>query len=79
MVEAHMFGNSIQGSVAEPSFLYLMMAATYFRQASHTRQLHMRDALRDLGREYLTNAHRVVPAHACPASRLHPLTSNTQS
>jgi hypothetical protein len=79
MVEAHMFGNSIQGSAATPSFLYLMMAASYFRQASHTRQPHVRDALRDLGREYVSNAHRMVPMHACPGSGLHPLTSNTQS
>jgi hypothetical protein len=57
----------------------LVMAATCFRQASHTRHPHVRCALRDLGHEYLTNAHRVVPAHACPASGLRPLTSNTQS
>jgi hypothetical protein len=79
MVEAHMFGNSIQGSVAEPSFLYLVMAATYFRQASRTRQRHVRDALRDLGREYVSNAHRMVPVRACPGRGLHPLSSNTQS
>ena len=74
-----MFGNSIQCGVAEPSFLYLMMAAAYFRQASHTRHPHVRGALRDLGREYLTNAHRVVPAYAYPASGQHPLISNSQS
>jgi hypothetical protein len=74
-----MFGNSIQDRAATPSFLYLMMAATYFRQASHTRHPNVRGVSRDLGPEYLTNAHRAVPAHACPASGLHPLTSNTQS
>jgi hypothetical protein len=74
-----MFGNSVQGNVGEPSFLYLMMAASYFRQASRTRQPHLRNALRDLGREYVSNAGRVVPVHACPGSELHPLTSNTQS
>jgi hypothetical protein len=68
MMERKMFGNSIQGGAAEPSFLYLMMAATYFRQASRTRHLHVRRALRDIGREYLTNADRVVPAHACSRS-----------
>jgi hypothetical protein len=73
-----MFGNSIEDSAAAPSFLYVMMAATYFRQASHTRRPHMRGALRDLGREYLTN-HSVVTAPACAASERHPLTSNTQS
>ena len=74
-----MLGNSIQGSVAEPSFLYLVMAATYFRQASRTRQPHVRNALRDLGREYVSNARRVVSVHACPGSGLHHLNSNTQS
>jgi hypothetical protein len=79
MVEAHMFGNSIQGSVAEPSFLYLMMAATYFRQARRTRHAHVREALRDLGREYVTNARRVAPERACLGLGPHPPTSNTQS
>jgi hypothetical protein len=79
MMEARMFGNSIRGNAAAPSFLYVMMAATYFRQASHTRRPQMRGALRDLGREYLTNAHSVVTTPACPARELHPLTSNTQS
>jgi len=74
-----MFGNSSQGSVAEPSFLYLVMAATYFRQASRMRRPHVRNMLRDLGREYVSNAHRVVPVHACAGRGLHPLTSNTQS
>ena len=74
-----MVGNSIQGSVAEPSFLYLMMAATYFRQARRTRHAHVRNTLRDLGREYVINARRMVPVHARPGRGLHPLTSNTQS
>jgi len=73
-----MFDNSAQGNVAEPSFLYLVMAATYFRQASHTRQPHVRKALRDFGREYVNNARRVVPVHACPVSGRHHLKSNTQ-
>jgi hypothetical protein len=72
-----MFGNSFQEGAMEPSFLYLMMAATYFRQARRTRQPHVRYALRDIGREYLTNSCRVVPAHACPirstASHTSPL------
>jgi hypothetical protein len=79
MVEAYVFGNSNQGSVAKPSFLYLMMAASYFRQARRTRRPHVRDALRDLGREYVNNAHRMVPVRACPGRGLHPLTSNAQS
>ncbi len=73
-----MFGYSSQSSVAEPSFLYLMMAATYFRQASRTRHRHVRDALRDLGRDYVSNAHRVALVHVCPDRGPHPLTSNTQ-
>ena len=74
-----MFGNSSQGSVAEPSFLYLVMAATYFRQANRTRRPHVRNTLRDLGREYVINADRMVPAHARPDRGLHPLTSDAQS
>ena len=74
-----MFGNVSQSSVAEPSFLYLMMAASYFRQASRTRRSHVRNTLRDLGREYVINADRTVPVHARPDCGLHPLTSNTQS
>jgi hypothetical protein len=74
-----MFGNSVQGGVAEPSFLYLVMAATYFRQASRTRHPHVRNTLRDLGREYVTNADRMVPVHVCPGRGPHPLTSNTRS
>ena len=74
-----MFGNSVQGGVAEPSFLYLVMAATYFRQARHTHQPHVRKALRDFGREYVANARRVVPVYSCPVSGRHRLKSNTQS
>ncbi|MGA7866263.1 MAG: hypothetical protein WCA23_20120 [Stellaceae bacterium] len=74
-----MFDNSAQGNVAEPSFLYLVMAATYFRQASRTRQPHVRKALRDFGREYVSNARRLAPVYACPSSGRHHLKSNTQS
>jgi hypothetical protein len=79
MVEAPMFGNSSQNSVAEPSFLYLVMAATCFRQASRTRRPHVRNTLRDLGREYVINTDRWARVHARPGRGLHPLTSNTQS
>lgn len=65
-----MFGKSTQDSAAPP-FFYLMMAAAYFRQATHTRHRHLRH--RDSGREHptnahqhLTNAHRVVPPHGSP-------------
>jgi hypothetical protein len=70
MMEGHMFGKSTQDSAAPP-FFYLMMAAAYFRQATHTRHRHLRH--RDSGREHptnahqhLTNAHRVVPPHGSP-------------
>jgi hypothetical protein len=74
-----MFGDSIQDRAAAPSFLYLMMAAAYFRQANRTRHPQVRDVLRDLGREYVSNAHRVVPVNPCAAPAPHPLTSNPQS
>jgi hypothetical protein len=74
-MEARMFDNSIRRDV-KPSFLYLVMAATYFRQARSTHQSKMREALRKVGREYVINARRVV--HACPSRGLHPLIFNSQ-
>ena len=59
--------------------LYLVMAATYFRQATRARRSHVRNTLRDLGREYAINADRKVPVHERPDCGLHPFTSNTQS
>jgi len=56
-----MFCKSVQDSAAAPSFPCLMMVVACFRQASGTRRRHLRHALRDSGREYLTNAHRVIP------------------
>jgi hypothetical protein len=76
-MEAHVFGTSIHSGTAAPSFLYLMIAATYFRHASHTRHPQVRGASRDLGHEYLTNTYRVGSALACPASGPRPLKSNT--
>jgi hypothetical protein len=70
-----MFGNSIQGGVAELSFLYVMMAASSFRQARRTRHPHVRD----LGREYVCNAHRMVTMRVGLGRGLHPLSSNTHS
>jgi transposase-like protein len=40
-----MFGKSIQSSTAEPSFFYLMMAATCFRRAASTRHPQRRHGL----------------------------------
>jgi hypothetical protein len=67
-----MFGKPAQDSAAAPSFFYLMMAASYYRQATRTRHPHLRHALRDSGREYLTSARRVVPVHACAQLRATP-------
>jgi hypothetical protein len=36
LMERHMFGKAIQSGMAEPSFFYLMMAATCFRRAPAT-------------------------------------------
>jgi hypothetical protein len=47
----------------ESSFLYLMLAASYFRQATRSRHSHVRRALRDLGREYIMKSHGVAPSH----------------
>ena len=47
----------------ESSFLYLMLAASYFRQATRSRHSHVRRALRDLGREYIMKSHGVAPRH----------------
>ena len=56
-----MFGKSIQSSMAEPSFFYLMMAATCFRRAARTRHSTAAGALRDIGRAYLTKEARGLP------------------
>jgi hypothetical protein len=37
MIEGYMFGKSVQDSAAAPSFLYLMLGASCFRQANRTR------------------------------------------
>ena len=60
-----MFGKSIQSNTAKPSFFYLLIAATSFQRAGRTRHPHAGDALRDIGREYLAKAGRVVPTHGC--------------
>ena len=43
---------------AELSFFNVMMAATYFRRAARTRHPNV---VRDIGREYLSKAGRVLP------------------
>jgi hypothetical protein len=44
---------AIESNTAEPSFFYLLIAATSFQQADRTRHPHAADALREIGREYL--------------------------
>jgi hypothetical protein len=63
-----MFGKSIQSNTAEPSIFYLLIAATNFQRAGHTRHPHAADTLRDIGREYLAKA---APMHGilCPRSK----------
>jgi hypothetical protein len=60
-----MFGKAIQSGMAQPSFFYVMMAATCFRRAACARYPNARGALRDIGRDYLAKAGRVVPTHGC--------------
>jgi hypothetical protein len=60
-----MFVNSTRTSTA-PSAFYLMMAATSFRRATCARRPGAAGALRDIGREYLAKADRVIPTRECP-------------
>jgi hypothetical protein len=58
-----MFAKSIQSRTAEPSFFYLMMAATCFQRAAGTGHPNAGGALRRIGRKYLVKAGRVIPTH----------------
>jgi hypothetical protein len=69
-MEGHMFGKSIRSSTAEPSFFYLMMAATCFRRAASSRHPNVGGALRHIGRKYLVKAGRVIPTHKGSPSAL---------
>jgi hypothetical protein len=60
-MEGHMFGKSIQSSTAEPSFLYLMMAATCFQRTAGTGHPTAGGAPCHIGRKYLVKAGRVIP------------------
>jgi hypothetical protein len=51
-----MFSKSILSNTAEPSFFYLLIAATSFQRAGRARHPHAGDALRDIGRKYLAKA-----------------------
>jgi hypothetical protein len=50
------FSKSIPSSTAEPSFFYVLMAATCFQRAGCTRHPKANGALRDIGCEYLAKA-----------------------
>jgi hypothetical protein len=50
-----MFDESTQSRTPEPSFYYLMLAATCFRRTARSRHPNA-GALRDIGRKYLTKA-----------------------
>ena len=56
LMEGDMFSKSILGRTAEPSFFYLLMAATCFQRAGCTRHRNAGGALRDIGCEYLAKA-----------------------
>lgn len=60
-MEAHMFCYLPKDKAGESSFLYLMLAASYFRQATQSRHSHIRRALRDLGREYIMKSYGAAP------------------
>jgi hypothetical protein len=55
-MEGNMFGKSIPTSTMEPSFFYLLMAATCFQRAGCTGHPHAGGALRNIGCKYLTQA-----------------------
>jgi hypothetical protein len=60
-MEKQMYRQSIQVCTAEPSFLYLIMAAACFRRAAATSHPNTRGALRDIGREYLNQGRLFGP------------------
>jgi hypothetical protein len=61
--------DSIQSNTAGPSFFYLLMAATNFQRAGRARHPHARDALRDIGREYLAKAAPIHRHSLCAPDR----------
>jgi len=50
-----MFGEAIQSRTPEPSFYYVMLAATCFRRTAHSSPPNA-SALRDIGCKYLAKA-----------------------
>jgi hypothetical protein len=60
-MEKQMYRQSIQVSTAEPSFFYLIMAASCFRRAAGIGHPNTRRALRDTGREYPNQGRSLGP------------------
>ena len=52
------YAPTTRSGCAELSFFNVMMAATYFRRTARTRHPNV---VRDIGREYLAKAGRVLP------------------
>jgi hypothetical protein len=51
-----MFGKSIHSRSPEPSFYYVMLAATCFRRPALSHNPYAGGVLRNIGREYLVRA-----------------------
>jgi hypothetical protein len=60
-MEKQMHRQSIQVCTAEPSFYYLIMAASCFRRAAGISHPNTRGALCDIGREYLNQGRSFRP------------------
>jgi len=58
VLDADQYPPKVRSNCAELSFFNVMMAATYFRRAAHTRHPNV---VRDIGREYLAKAGRGRP------------------
>jgi hypothetical protein len=55
-MEGRMFGKLIRGRTPEPSFYYVMLAASCFRRTDRGRRPKFGEALRNIGHEYLAKA-----------------------
>jgi hypothetical protein len=55
-MEGRMFGELARDRAAEPSFYYVMLAATCFRRTARSRHPNAGHALRDIGCKYLAMA-----------------------
>jgi hypothetical protein len=55
-MEGRMFGKLIRGRTPEPSFYYVMLAASCFRRTARGFHLKFGESLRNIGHEYLAKA-----------------------